>query len=97
MITDLFQFMNFETEELKEKVENLTSDIIVGYLANSIVIQYHDWMISTWNPLEKPIIDENGKSNWYNPQVHPCSKKFSELESKEYKNDYITDYITTCF
>jgi len=75
--------------QLKKDIENLCIQILKGHVAKSIVVQYHDWLISTNNPINKNLFENNLHEVWCRPEQHPCSQKFSDLHPSNYHDDYV--------
>jgi hypothetical protein len=77
-------------EKCEQDLDNssVSFDIEQGKKASQQVCDYHDKLISTWNP-ELP---QDG--NWQNPQIHPCSRQYSDISENESQSDYI-DLLNT--
>ena len=64
-----------EQKELENKVKK-------GKQAEFVVLQYVDFLLSTWNPCSP---DEG----WSKPDTHPCQKSYLSLKDDQMENDYI--------
>ena len=59
--------------------------MIDGKKAKRLVERYFDTFITSNNPLgEAPT-----EKNWAKPDLHPCSKCFTDLSEKDWDQDYI--------
>ena len=65
-----------------EQLRELESIEKEGKHAESIVCQYVDFLLSTWNPCSP---DEG----WSKPDTHPCQKSYLSLKDNQMEVDYI--------
>ena len=74
-------------EDLSEtNKENLLQDITRGKEAERKLCQYHDFLISTCNPINP--------ADFLKPLLHPCKRHFNNIIHDEYDNDYC-DLVNT--
>ena len=69
--------------EFSEEVQNqLIKKKEEGETAEATVVQYCDWLTTTWN------VDYHGDgSGWTRPERNPCAKDFAEYEDFD-EEDY---------
>lgn len=62
------------------KNENLLQDIRQGKEAERKLCQYHDFLISSCNPINP--------ADFLKPLLHPCKRQFNSISQDEFENDY---------
>ena len=78
------------TKNINENLNHLSNEELIelrnrekeGKHAESIVCQYVDFLLSTWNPCTP---DEG----WSKPDIHPCQKSYLSLKDDQVETDYI--------
>lgn len=65
---------NADLQQLKNKEQE-------GKKAESVICQYVDFVLTTWNPCSP---DEG----WSKPDFHPCQKSYLNLENENMEEDY---------
>lgn len=64
-----------DLQQLKNKEQK-------GKKAESVVCQYVNFLLTTWNPCSP---DED----WSEPDCHPCKKSYLNLETANMEEDYV--------
>ncbi len=66
--------------------QNLVQDITHDKESQRQICQYHDFLISNWNPINP--------AEFSKPLLHPCNREFNDVIKYEYENDY-SDLVNT--
>ena len=87
--------MNEQNNNLsKEDLQELLEKEIQGKKAESVVCQYVDFLLTTWNPCSP-------NEGWSKPNSHPCQMPYLSLKENGMEQDYVNllnsvERHTTC-
>ena len=66
----------------EEEILELETKINQGIQAESVVCQYVDFILTTWNPCSP-------EEGWSKPDSHPCQTQYLSLNGKQKEEDYV--------